>query len=57
MSSGWIVNYKDGIGVILSERKYQEFKQKEDGKFIESEEHWFDMKQAIEKYPYLEVFE
>lgn len=55
MDGGWIINYKDGISVICSESKYKELKIEEDGKFIKLEEHWFDIKEAIEEHPHLEV--
>jgi hypothetical protein len=57
MSSGWIINYKDGTSMILSEEKYKALGKQEIGKFIQSEEHWFDIKEAIKKHPWIEVYE
>lgn len=57
MNSGWIINFKDGTGVILSENKYKEYQKNEDISKVDTEEHWFDMKRAIEKNPWFEVKE
>ena len=57
MDSGWIINYKDGTAVILSERKYKEYEKEVDISKVADEEHWFDIKEAIRKNPWLEVQE
>ncbi|WP_180953443.1 hypothetical protein [Bacillus sp. T33-2] len=55
MDSGWIINYKDGTSVILSERKYKELDINSKGHLIVSEEHWFDITEAIRRNDWLEV--
>lgn len=57
MSSGWIINFKDGTAVILSEKKYKEYRETVDISTVADEEHWFDVKQAIAKHPWLEFKE
>jgi len=55
MNDGWIINYTDGTSIIYSRKKYHELKI--ENHEIESYQHWFDIKQAIEKHPWLEVIE
>lgn len=55
MDSGWIINYKDGTAVILSESKYKEYEKTVDKNKVACEEHWFDIKEAIRKHPWIEV--
>jgi hypothetical protein len=57
MDSGWIINFKDGTAVILSESKYKEYEKTVDIGTVYSEEHWFDIKDAVRKNPWLEVKE
>lgn len=55
--SAWLINYKDGSKVILSEESYKEHKKETPVKCIESEEHWFLMSQCIIKNPDVAVVE
>ena len=57
MDSGWIIKYKDGTGVILSENKFKEYQETVDYSKVETEEHWFDIREAIKKNHWLEVKE
>lgn len=57
LESGWLINFKNGHKVILSEKaylKYQEETPKED---VECEEHWFIIEHAFKKYPDLDLIE
>lgn len=53
MESGWIINFKDGYSVILSEEKYQRIISKIEN--VRSVEHWFDIKEAIKCNPRLSI--
>lgn len=58
MNSGWIIHLTDGECFIVSERKYRDlslFLNKRKHLKIEKEEHWFDLQEAIDKYPWLPV--
>jgi hypothetical protein len=53
-----VINFKNGFKIILSEKMYKEKYLKETPKEdVESEEHWFDMNRAIEKYPDVDLIE
>lgn len=58
MKSGWIINDKEGLSVILTESAYQRYstesRVEED---IQSEEHWFSIEDAKRKNPNLTVIE
>lgn len=55
--SAWLINYKDGSKVILSEEKYREHRKETPIKCVESEEHWFFMSQCIKMNPDVGVIE
>lgn len=49
MESGWIVNFKNGTKVAMTEEVHEFMKVKLDE--IISEEHWFALEEAIKKNP------
>lgn len=53
MESGWIINFNDGYRVIISEEKYKIVKSNIEN--IRSEEHWFDIKEALKCNPDLTI--
>ena len=48
--SGWIINFKDGSKLALSENAYEKYNEENNKKFVSSEEHWFDIQNGINKY-------
>ena len=48
--SGWIINFKDGSKIALSENAYEKYNVENNKKLVSSEEHWFDIQNAINKY-------
>lgn len=48
MESGWVINFKDGSHLVLNEKAYKSLSKKL--KKIRSEEHWFCLTDAINKY-------
>lgn len=57
LKSGWIINYKDGERVIMSEGSYKEYESTVDIELVKSEEHWFNLELAIELNPNLKIYE
>lgn len=57
MESGWIINFKNGMRVILNEKAYLKYKKETPKKDVASEEHWFILDNAIKENPDLEVIE
>ena len=56
--SCWLINFKNGYKVILSEKVYREkYKKETPVEDIESEEHWFLMSQCIEKNPDVDILD
>lgn len=55
MDSGWVVNFKDGESVIMTEKAYAEHQLVNDKALVETEDHYFDIREAIKKHPWLEV--
>lgn len=57
MESVWIINFEDDTQLSMSEAAYQEFKiqASKHGLLVNitSEEHWFNMKKAKEKYDWI----
>lgn len=47
--SAWLINFKNGNKVILSEQAYKVYKKQTPVKDVKSEEHWFSMTRCIEK--------
>ena len=54
MDSGWLINFKNGYKMILSEVEYKKYKLKRNVEQIESEEYLFNIKKCIEKNPDIE---
>lgn len=48
--SGWIINFKDGNKIALSENAYEKYNEENNKKLVSSEEHWFDIQNGINKY-------
>jgi hypothetical protein len=57
MESGWIINFKNGMRVILNEKAYLKYQKETPKKDVASEEHWFILDNAIKENPDLEVIE
>lgn len=53
--SCWLINFKNGYKMILSEAEYLKYKQKRNVEQIYTEEHWFIMDNCIKKNPSVEV--
>lgn len=49
MESGWVVNFKNGTRVAMTEEVYELMKVKLDE--VISEEHWFSLEDATKKNP------
>lgn len=58
MKNCWLINFKNGYKVILSEEKYRKHYLKETPKEeVMSEEHWFEMKNCISNNPEVDIIE
>ncbi|MEN2468208.1 hypothetical protein [Ornithinibacillus sp. JPR2-1] len=57
MKSGWIINFKNGTRVILSERAYKRYVKETPKQDVQSDEHWFDIEKARSKNPDLDYIE
>ncbi len=56
MESCWLIIFKNGNKVILSEKMYKERYLKETPREeVSSEEHWFSMEECIKKNPDIDV--
>ena len=55
--SGWIINFKNGTRIILSENAYKKYDKETPKEDVESEEHWFSLDDAIRKNPELDFIE
>lgn len=54
MESGWLIVYKNGQKVILSEHAYKVLKVEEHLDNVARFEHWFNLKAAIKNNPHVE---
>lgn len=57
MQSSWLINFKNGNKVILSEVAYKKYDAETPKETVESEEHWFSMDICIKKNPDIDVIE
>lgn len=57
MQSGWIINFKNGTRVILSERMYRKYEKETPKEDVYSEEHWFSIDDAVRENPDLDLVE
>lgn len=57
MKSGWIINFNNGYRVILSENAYRKYEEETPKEDVISEEHWFNIEEAIRKNPDLDFIE
>lgn len=57
MKSAWLINFKNGYRIILSESAYKKYQLETPKEDVESEEHWFDMDKCIEKNPDVDVID
>lgn len=48
MESGWVVNFKSGISVLMDEETHKFLKISMEE--VSTEEHWFSLQDAIKKY-------
>lgn len=56
MESCWLVVYKNGYRVILSEKAYMQHKKDRKESQIERDEHWFSFDQCKAKNRKLEIY-
>ena len=49
MKSGWIIKFKDGYTVALSEEKYVDWSKENKKLHVSIEEHWFDIYKGMEE--------
>jgi len=57
MDSGWIINFKNGTRIILTENSYKRYENETPKEDVVSEEHWFSLDGAISKNPELDLIE
>lgn len=57
MKSAWLINFKNGNKVILSEKAYKKYETETPKNTVEKEEHWFSMEQCIEENPNVDLIE
>lgn len=58
MKSCWLINFKNGYKVILSEEMYNgKYKNETPVEDVESEEHWFSIERCIEKNSEVDLVE
>jgi len=57
MDSGWIINFKNGTRIILTENSYKRYENETPKEDVASEEHWFSLDGAISKNPELDLIE
>ena len=57
MKTAWLIRFKNGNKVILSENKYRKYEEETPKKDVEVEEHWFSMDKCIEKNPDIDLLD
>ena len=57
MKSAWLINFKNGNQVILSEKSYLKYEKETPKEDVRSEEHWFDMEKCIVENQDLDLIE
>ncbi len=57
MESGWVINFKNGNKVILSESAYKKYEKETPKEDVRTEEHWFILDKAIESNPDVDFIE
>lgn len=57
MESGWVINFKNGNKVILSENAYKKYQEETPKDTVETEEHWFSLDEAIKSNPNADVID
>ena len=58
MESAWLIRFKNGNKVILSEKVYKEKYLKETPKdIVKIEEHWFNVKDCIRENPDTDILD
>lgn len=55
MESGWLIRFRNGYKVILSESSYKKYERETPKEDVEVEEHWFSMDKCIEQNPEIDV--
>ncbi|CAM2999346.1 hypothetical protein HAHI6034_11100 [Hathewaya histolytica] len=55
MESAWLINFKNGYKVILSESTYKRYEKETPKEDVSSEHHWFSMDKCISKNPEIDV--
>lgn len=51
MKSAWLIRFKTGYKVILSENAYEQYKKETPSEYVEVEKHWFSMDQCVKENP------
>ena len=57
MRSGWIINFNTGTSIILNEKAYEKYQKETPKEDVRSEEHWFNLDQAIKENIDLDLVE
>lgn len=57
MKSGWIINFNNGMRIILNEKAYEKYQKETPKEDVKTEEHWFSLDKAIEENPDLDLVE
>ncbi|MGF7535019.1 hypothetical protein AAGG74_15220 [Bacillus mexicanus] len=56
MDTGWLIRYKSGRSVIVSEEKHKSQNGHKKNKDVFLEEHWSDINWIIDKHPEFKVY-
>ena len=57
MKSAWLINFKNGSKVILSENAYKKYEIETPKDTVGTEEHWFSMDNCIANNPNIDLIE
>ena len=57
MESAWLINFKTGYKVILSEKAYKKYNKETPKETVNTEEHWFSMDNCIKQNPNIDLVE
>lgn len=55
--SGWIIEFKNGNRIILTESAYKKYDKETPKEDVACEEHWFSLRDAVRKNPGLNFIE
>jgi tRNA A58 N-methylase Trm61 len=57
MKSAWLINFKNGNKVILTEETYKKYDKETSKEEVDTEEHWFSMEKCIKVNPNVDLVE